>query len=288
MRLYYIIFFFAFTINLSAQNAYFPLSIGDRWSYGLVDPGYPTYNVEYKVTSDTIMPNGRKYAVYAQTLAGTNKVWYPSYLRQDNNKVYIYNASDSSEYLMYDFSRKVGDTVGHYIVGGAIYDVILSSTGVGTFWDSQRRTWSFGHSVRNQSDGSKSTFLVDSIGLFHYDLDIGPFYFGGASISGKIYGIISDVSRQLTELPQEPYLNQNFPNPFNGSTTISYSLPNTVEVNLELFDLLGRRLADLVHQRQNSGYHSFILDTGTRASGIYLVRLTTGRTSMSRSIIILK
>ena len=287
MKLYCIAFFFTFAINLYAQDAYFPLTIGDKWQYSLIDPGHPTYNVEYKVTSDTIMPNGRKYSVYTQTKDGTNKVWYPSYLRQEANKVFLYNTSDSIEYLMYDFSRNVGDTVGHY-VAGEMFDVILAATGVGTFWGVQRRTWSFGHVRINCIDGSKSTFLVDSIGLFQYYLDLGPFYFGGASISGKIYGTLNDVSRQLTERPREPYLYQNYPNPFNGSTTISYSLPNTVDVDLELFDLLGRRLAVLVHQRQNSGNHSFVLDTETRASGIYLVRLTTGRASMTRSIIVLK
>jgi len=284
----FIIIFCTFTINLSAQNVYFPLSIGDRWSYGLVEPGYPTYNVEYKVTSDTIMSNSRKYAIYAQTLAGTNKVWYPSYLRQENNNLYVYNASDSSEYLMYDFSRKADDTVGHYVVDGAIFDVILSSTGVGTFWDSQRRTWSFEHKVRNLTDGSKSTFVVDSIGIYQYYTDLGSFYFGGASISGKIYGTINSVSRQPNELPQEPYLYQNYPNPFNGSTTIRYSLPNTAEISLELFDFLGRRLSVLVHQTQISGIHSLNFDIGNRASGIYFVHLTTGSTSLSRSIIILK
>ena len=77
-------------------------------------------------------------------------------------------------------------------------------------------------------------------------------------------------------IPYEFSLGQNYPNPFNPSTRISYSLNNEVQVNLSVYDMLGRKVAELVNERQGSGAYELEFDASSLASGIYLYKLSAG------------
>lgn len=85
---------------------------------------------------------------------------------------------------------------------------------------------------------------------------------------------VSETAPEPTSgIPEEFGLGQNFPNPFNPTTTISYSLPFDAQVTLEVFNLLGERVALLVDAGQKRGRHSAHFDAGTLASGSYIYRL---------------
>lgn len=82
-------------------------------------------------------------------------------------------------------------------------------------------------------------------------------------------------------------LNQNFPNPFNPSTTISYTLQKASMVELSVFDLSGKKIATLVNGRQSSGSQRAQFNAGTLSSGVYLYRLTVdGRSAMKRMMLL--
>ncbi|MGH1362150.1 MAG: FG-GAP-like repeat-containing protein [Calditrichia bacterium] len=94
-------------------------------------------------------------------------------------------------------------------------------------------------------------------------------------------------------LPQEFSLERNYPNPFNPSTTIAYSLPKAVNVSLEVFNMLGQRVRSLVNERQESGVHEAnwngLNDAGNAvASGTYIYRLKAGRFQMDYKMILVK
>jgi len=74
-------------------------------------------------------------------------------------------------------------------------------------------------------------------------------------------------------LPTAYDLSQNYPNPFNPTTTIRYALPQASQVSLEVYDMLGRRVAVLADGRQSAGYHTAIFDGSALASGVYIYRL---------------
>jgi hypothetical protein len=71
------------------------------------------------------------------------------------------------------------------------------------------------------------------------------------------------------------------PNPFNPSTTIDYQLAGAGEVRLEIYDILGRVVTELVHEPQQAGHYSLVWNAASAASGVYYCRLTvtteTGR-----------
>ncbi len=91
-----------------------------------------------------------------------------------------------------------------------------------------------------------------------------------------------------TELPNTFALDQNYPNPFNPTTSIRFTLPATQNVNLTVFDMLGRRVATLVNGPLTAGQHQITFQASALPSGMYLYRLSTPNGSISQKMILLK
>ncbi len=93
---------------------------------------------------------------------------------------------------------------------------------------------------------------------------------------------------EVEELPSEITLAQNFPNPFNPATTISYSIPTAGQVRLGVYDMTGRLVASLVDETMPSGDHTIHFDASAYASGVYMYVLETGGTRIARKMLLLK
>ena len=76
--------------------------------------------------------------------------------------------------------------------------------------------------------------------------------------------------------PKEFKLEQNFPNPFNPTTTIQYQLPFDARVTLKVYDILGSEVATLVNEEQQAGYREVQFNGISYASGMYVYRLQAG------------
>jgi hypothetical protein len=90
--------------------------------------------------------------------------------------------------------------------------------------------------------------------------------------------------------PREYSLSQNYPNPFNPTTVITYSLKESGDVKLELFDVLGRKVASLVSARQEAGSYtqSFNAARHGLSSGVYFYRLQSGRFVATKKMLLVK
>jgi hypothetical protein len=89
-------------------------------------------------------------------------------------------------------------------------------------------------------------------------------------------------------LPGQFVLEQNFPNPFNPSTSIRYALPRETRVHLEVFNALGERVAQLVHEEQVRGEHQVTFDARGLASGVYFCRLWTTEAVQTRRMMLVR
>ena len=84
-----------------------------------------------------------------------------------------------------------------------------------------------------------------------------------------------EIELDLTS-PADFTLEQNYPNPFNPATTIRYAIPRIVNVELKVFDILGREVSTLVDETKNPGYYELQFNASNYSSGIYFYRLKAG------------
>ena len=83
-------------------------------------------------------------------------------------------------------------------------------------------------------------------------------------------------------------LSQNYPNPFNATTEIPFSLPDKSDVLVEIYNLLGQKVAALFNGSLEAGYHTVTWDGGVNPSGVYFYRIQAGKEIDSRQMILLK
>jgi hypothetical protein len=106
------------------------------------------------------------------------------------------------------------------------------------------------------------------------------------------YALTSEVVVPVEHTPFAPptefRLFQNYPNPFNAATRIIFALPHASEVKLELFNLVGEKVAALAKGRFDAGYHAVHFDAAKLPSGVYVYRLQAGRFEESRKLVVLR
>ena len=98
----------------------------------------------------------------------------------------------------------------------------------------------------------------------------------------------TSVERHPNDLPTHCSLDQNFPNPFNPTTTISFSLPSKSFVSLRLFDALGRQVSDLLSEELPAGKYAKEWNATPFSSGIYFYRMQAGSFSETKKLLLLK
>jgi hypothetical protein len=89
-------------------------------------------------------------------------------------------------------------------------------------------------------------------------------------------------------LPELTVLHQNYPNPFNPTTTIAYYLSSPDRVRVEVFNLLGQTVGELIDAPQTPGHYVIEFDASRLSSGVYFYRLTAGSQSQTRKMVLVK
>ncbi len=90
------------------------------------------------------------------------------------------------------------------------------------------------------------------------------------------------------EIPQEAFLAQNFPNPFNGSTSIGLQIADNGFVSLKVYDVLGREVATLVNEVKERGRYTVSWDASHMVSGVYFYRLSTPTLIVTKKLLLLR
>ena len=97
-----------------------------------------------------------------------------------------------------------------------------------------------------------------------------------------------ELNVSVNNLPKVYALMQNFPNPFNPTTVIRYILPEHANVNLVIYEILGREVAELVKGEAEAGYYEVKFNAGSYASGIYLEKLSDGSFTQVHKMMLMK
>jgi len=113
-------------------------------------------------------------------------------------------------------------------------------------------------------------------------------FHGFGQFAGYFVALDEEVS-----IPGEFALHPNFPNPFNPTTMIAYDLPDASDVQLDIYDLMGRNINRVVNQNQSAGRHFVTWNAndylGNQVSaGVYLYRLQAGNMIFTRKMVLMK
>lgn len=135
--------------------------------------------------------------------------------------------------------------------------------------------------IGNDSDGDGIPFIPEQPD------GLAPVF--AAEAVQQLSGVTSVADENKTvENPTAFRLNQNYPNPFNPTTEISFSLPEAGKVVLEVYNVLGKKIATLVDGQINAGAHSIIFDAGQLPSGIYFYKFQANNFSSIKKMNLLK
>ena len=134
-----------------------------------------------------------------------------------------------------------------------------------------------------------STYIWLPLSASSYQVTITWHSVWDLSLLNQATGVIKENNLN----PEEFSMSQNYPNPFNPVTKIRYSVPylmthGDASVRLEVFDILGRRIAVLVNEKQQPGNYEVTFDGNRFAGGVYIYVLRSGDNVIARKMIFLK
>jgi hypothetical protein len=127
--------------------------------------------------------------------------------------------------------------------------------------------------------------LVDEFRVYNRRLDSTEI---AATWNHTLPHTATGLSLQNNEMPSGYALEQNFPNPFNPSTTIAYSIPKDGHVEMRIFDVIGRETATLVDRFQQAGKYRASFDASSLPSGVYIYRLMSSGFVATRRMVLVR
>jgi len=146
--------------------------------------------------------------------------------------------------------------------------------------------------VMKTVDGGMSWGVLD----FGITQDLNNISFSPNGLVGYIFGEDNTIIKYestnsngtASNLPNQLLLVQNHPNPFNPTTTIQYQLPHRSDVQIRIYDLLGKQVETLVSETQEAGYKSVQWDATNIPSGMYFYQVRAGEHVQTRKMVLLK
>jgi len=156
-----------------------------------------------------------------------------------------------------------------YVRGTGIY----RSTDLGTTWTS----------VHTQTAAQNDINLVQDISGCMVGWSAGT-----TGTTSKMTGVPVGINDPSSEIPATYSLMQNYPNPFNPTTNITFAMPLAGNVELKVYDLLGKEVATLVTGNLNAGTHVVPFDASALASGVYIYKITSGSFIDSKKMVLIK
>jgi hypothetical protein len=108
--------------------------------------------------------------------------------------------------------------------------------------------------------------------------------FGGGVWKRPLEEIVTSVSSMADPLPDEVFLEQNFPNPFNPATRIIFSLPRAGQVSLKVYNCLGEIITTLLEGERPAGTHRVEWNATNVPSGVYFYQLSSGGRVITRTM----
>lgn len=295
---------------------YYPLEVGNYWEYRVVSQTHPFppetdyYSIE--VVGDTTLANGVTYQKLRSVNSGLllcRPFFESTVIVNDNGqRVSTYfERADSLTANIYQWNPISENSFNEELIDSLLLEIdevsFMSRCPVLSDVESVRY-WS---PVVLFGEQYEESFAIQILAIIPVDYYlVKNFGFakvvsgeGGGGVTheliyfrdhlGNEYGEAVNVSTPPTpEVPQRAALLANYPNPFNPTTTIPYELAQAGHVRLEVYDMLGRRVALLVNETRQSGQHSAVFEAANLPSGLYITRLQTADQVFTQKMMLVK
>jgi hypothetical protein len=281
---------------------YYPLALGNYWIYKMeIWDNWPiiSYSEDTftrRVVSKEILSNNKEYFKIEETYHGST---YTNY---------VYERIDSANGLVYRFDNQCSNSDSEKVIDDLISEVgdSLLTQRFTVCWDSILTLFldKGNENILNENRNYKSFEynwlmsynykLAQGLGIHNirwgYDFGSTEFLLKGCVIDDIIYGdtTLTGVEDENNLTPTEFYLGQNFPNPYNSQTTISYSIPNSSLVQIQIFDVLGKAVLTLLNEEKSSGNYKLSFNASELTSGVYFYQLRAGDFVETKKMVFLK
>lgn len=270
----------------SSKLEYYPLQVGDVWQYTHESGGRSTL----KIIGDTTI-NGEQYFTWPSGIHvrvdSLYRVVHPRIGQEgEYNPKYRLNEPLGSAYeLPFDVAGVTWSNP-RYIMKYAAHIEGLAGPGMDAMIFNPEAI----DTVSNDTSSYGFQFiLVKGLGVYREEYEAERFMqLTGAITNGVQWGTIVSVEDNLSSLPTQYVLSQNYPNPFNPRTTIEYSVPNESRVSIMVYNLLGEQVQTLVEGHSQGGHYKVSFDASLLPSGMYIYRLSAGKYTEVRKMILLR
>jgi hypothetical protein len=295
-----ILYCILFNTNLYSQtdsSFYYPMNLDDRWQYKEPPPPEDLYPQETRIGPDTTFSNGYTYKSFVKKYVGYPDTIGVNYERKIDTKVYRYYPAVSEEYLIYDFSKQVDDTIAIYPnpmgFAGDTSIVIVLDKGIRSIFGKSRRYITF-YTQTTRGVLYWINTITDGLGLTFYQFEPGyQLTLDGAIINNIHFGNITNVQQTKNLIPGTLVLFQNYPNPFNSSTIIYVKVPKGESFSIYIYDILGKLIRKLNEGKRNVDIQSVVWDgrndSGVKvSSGVYLYQIRGKIISASKKMLLIQ
>jgi hypothetical protein len=289
------------------------LNTGNVWVYKQ-QGGYP-YNqcytyIRYAITG-TIQINGKTYYQLVRTVkydqsicqlmvpSNYNRLYYSMRVRLDtvNGNIYTSENCGGTPNVLCDSlaSRKNDSSSACY--GIEIKRETCTDTGTVSIFGLNKKFKSFG--VPHAS-GSENLSYAEGIGLYYTYWGESSFWWSenlkGCVINGMVYGdtgMVLGINKISSKVPENFSLFQNYPNPFNPVTKIQFAISSVrqrhaFDVQLIIYDILGREVAVLVNEQLLPGTYEVEWDGTNYTSGVYYYTLSFETFTQTKRMVLIK
>ena len=164
------------------------------------------------------------------------------------------------------------DENNHSIYVGTENNSVYSSTNMGASWSAF-------------NDGLENASITK---LARSETNANRFYAGTKRRGLWSTDLVVGLNDEIISIPTGFILHQNYPNPFDQSTSIKYQIPQASNVTLEIFDFLGRSVKILVDEHKSAGTHEIEFSSQNLSSGIYFYRINAGEFSGMKKMLLLE
>lgn len=128
----------------------------------------------------------------------------------------------------------------------------------------------------------------ENILIFHSPTIANQYYQEFHQRYKEVSGHVVSINNISNEVPKGFYLYQNYPNPFNSQTVIRFSIPNTTDVKLDIYNILGKKVVNLVNAKYKTGTYEVNFNGSALSSGIYYYMLTGSNFIETKKFVIVK